>query len=434
MRAVPPSRPRRIVGFALLLCCSAGLLPAAAFGQSSSPVNPPLRVRIGEDASLVVPPSLVRQAADVPNERSVVLQGGAGTRTVRSGGTSVGGFLTALGLPLEGLERLELQVGAGRIVTVSGEEVRSGFVGDPGCERCQATLDAGSRPGAVSFLRPLRGGSDANDDDQLVPSRGQTLYLRVISDRDQIAGSVQWDRRTYRAGDPIDLRLESTGRAPTQVTWFFGDGTIERGGTTARHTYRRDGSWPVSALFSTSEGFGASTNPVRVNPAPQAREAKDPAASPTPSPTRAPSPAPAAGPAGTDSSAGQPGGVAPTTGPVAPVTPSTAPATPLPPPPSPAATPAPLLPPASGATLRPIRGRLASAAAQPAALAGALTAAEALAAQTDAGPDAAPAPAEDERSLEVAGSALSGMLLVGLLSAGAFTERRRARRATDLLR
>ncbi len=97
-------------------------------------------------------------------------------------------------------------------------------------------------------------------------------------------------------------------------------------------------------------------------------------------------------------------------------------------------TPAPLLPPVSGATLSPIRGRLATADAQPAALAGALTAAEALAAQTDSGPDSAPAPPEDEQSLEVAGSALSGMLLVGLLSAGAFTERRRARRATDLLR
>lgn len=433
VRVVPPTCSRRLAFVALLAACVTGAFtqPAAA-QESSKPYNPPLRLRI-DGSSLVVPPSIVQSAADVAAGRAVTLRGPTGTRTVRAGGTSVGAFLRALGIPLEALDRIELQAGTGRTVTISGDEVRDGFSGDAACPSCQATLDAGSRPGAVNFLRPLRSASDANAGDELVPRSGQTLFLRLVARRLSATAAIVSDQVRRRVGQPFAFRIESPGVPPEQVTWFYGDGSYERGGTTARHAYSAPGSWPVSALIVGSGTFTGATGLVRVRPDRSGPQAKEPKIAPTPTPTPTATPAPSGTPGGTPGAGSQPGPPGPgTPGPVQTMPPTIAP-TVAPTQTPPAQTPPPLVPPVPGAALTTIRGRLATAELQPTALAGALTAAEALAAQPDSPSRPSGAPPEDEPSTVLAGSAVSGILLVGLLSAGALTELRRARRATELL-
>jgi hypothetical protein len=409
-----------------VLCgCAAWPAPASP-AADAAPISPPLRVRI-DDASLVIPPTSVQAAADTPADRAITIRGAAGSRTSEVGGTSIGALLSALGIPLDGLSGIEIQSGSGRAVRLTADEVRDGFSGDPGCPNCKATLDIDARRGTMHFVRPLRSAADTNADDELAPGKGQTLYVRVRSERAGLSVNIsQPDGSTTRTGRTHRFDTELFGAREPQVTWFFGDGATSTG-PTATHAYEAAGAWPASVLVVAGGRFGADTEVVRVRRSRSEPQAKDPAVALTPTPTATPT-----GGAATPA----PGAVA--TGAPAPA--ATLPPAPLPtsppdaptPAPAPDETPPPLVPPPPGAT-QSIRGRLASATPEQAALAGALTAAEALAAQPDRD-DAPTPPADRGRAAVAAGSAVSGMLLVGLLSAGALTERRRARRATDLLR
>lgn len=401
---------------------------AAAPADRAEPFSPPLRLRVG-DASAVIPSSVVSGATDTPADRVVTFRGDAGTRTADVGGTSIAAFLGALGLPLDAIGGVELQAGTGRTVRLTPEELRDGFSGDPGCPNCKATLDVDARRGTVHFVRPLRSASDANAGDELSPRAGQTLFVRVIPKQELPVNVKAQDGLETRTGRPNRFTATAQGAENPTIRWFFGDGA-EATGPTAEHAFEGAGFWPVSVLVVAGDRIGGHTIGVRVKRSRSEPQAKDPAgaaATPTPTPSATPTTAPSGAPA-----AGAAAPVAPA--PAAPAVPAAPLPTNVAPPPTapPDATPAPLVPPPGGRT-QSIRGLLASANPEPTALAGALTAAEALAAQPDR---PTPSPAKDRRptTAAAAGSAVSGMLLVGLLSAGALTERRRARRATDLLR
>lgn len=299
-------------------------VPQVAGAQRSdqSAVTAPLRVRVAEaegesPASIVVPPSLVAKAADVSPARTLTLQGPAGVRTTAAGGTSIGALLTALGVPVEGLTRIELQVGTGRIVTITGDEVRDGFGGDPACPACKATLDATSRADGVGFVRPLRSGADDNASDELVPRKGQTLYVKIFSERTEqlVTPTTLNDRRKVRVGEPATFRLQARGDAQPAITWFYGDGTVAEGGLTTTHTFTGPGTWPVSAIARTDGRFQALTFPVFVYGKARERQEREPAATPSPTPTPAPT--------------GVPRGAGTGTGPVSPRAPLRQPPAPL---------------------------------------------------------------------------------------------------------
>ena len=418
------------------------LAPAAGLAQ------PPLRVRL-QGASIVVPTSVLDAAIDVDRTRPVTVRGPGGQRTTTAGGTSALRLAQLMGIDpasvtAVGVQTMNTKGSFTPEVSFTGDELRNGFGGDPLCSSCQATFDHVLTPDTVDFFRPLRDASDANEPDLVRPAARQSLYVRIES-APTIFPRLTLSDRTPRADQPVRFRVVSSPSANVTFAWYYGDGTT---GTGAEVTKRyAAGSWPVAVIAHDGTGFGVASAMLQVKAPPSLDPSNDRDSGlsgdvPTPTP-RPKSVAPAGGASsgagagggavagsgagsqtGSQAGATTPGATtpaAPTTGSAAAAPGATiAPTTPSTPGPSPSPAPA-----AAGGT--PVAGQLVSAGPKPSSLAGAITAADALARQTS--PSGSAPQADGAGGASLVGSAASGMLLLGLLAGGVLTEVRRSRQA-----
>ncbi|MBO9532953.1 MAG: PKD domain-containing protein [Solirubrobacteraceae bacterium] len=420
--------------------------------------DPALRLRL-DGNSLVVPPSTLGEP-DVPRDRPVTIRTSSSTKRDQAGGTSLRKLLDLVGINADTVTSIGVQADAGlataKEVKVSGDEVRGGFSGDPLCPACAATLDAGYGQGTVNFFRPLRSGTDVNGPDQVQPAVGRTLFVRVESSAPRIAINLDVSNRTPKPAETVTLRASLPAGGSPALTWYFGDGTTAPGGgPTVTHSYLA-GSWTVGVLATDGTGYGSAAAVISVGA---------PASNDGPTPTGAPKSG-SGGPSGSKGSGGSGGGTgkskggggpdaasdgardpetdgdkpsrstdggatpAPTAAVAATATPAaaaaTTPASATPAPTSsPSPTPAPLIGTGTG-----VSGVLIERAAAIAPLTGALAAADALA--QDAQPESQPERSGASGGRSIVRSAASGILLLGILGAGALTELRRSRRTALL--
>lgn len=402
---------------------------------------------------IVVPPSAVDAVSDVSRARAVTVRPSTdGTRY--AGGTSVKALVTLLGVPAENVRKLTVIGDGGRSIDLSGDEIANGFGGDPVCGAgCQATLDA-SRSDSVSFFRPLRSSTDANAADLVDPGIGQPLDLLLLTQNAHtLSTSIVASDSTPAPQQAVTFTAQPNSSGVT-YTWYFGDGTSDSG-PSVTHRFAA-GRWSTTVVAKSGNQFGTATVALTVND-PNAAGGNSTA---TPSPTGPASANNGSGGSGksTGSSNGNGGKDAPAEGAQtvpksgdrpAPgegngssTTQSTrATATPAP---SGTATPAPTATAAPGANTptpapgaaasstppssgTPISGVLVNASLTKSGLAGALTAADALARDDSASPAVARQGASGGST--PVGSALCAILILGLLGAGAAAELRGSRAA-----
>lgn len=173
-----------------------------------------------------------------------------------------------------------------------------------------------AQPGGVTYVRPLRGGGDAN----LSPDANRQGY-------EQTTGALTIVLHT--SGSLLDVDVAPTRTAPDSYTlkadvadapsgltaaWTLGDGS-EASGLSVEHSWSKPGSYPIGLQVRAPDGSWGRAAPASVQ-VEAARPTPSPSPSPTPSPTPTaqpsaqPSDEPSAQPSG-QPSVGGPRGVAP---------------------------------------------------------------------------------------------------------------------------
>jgi hypothetical protein len=123
----------------------------------------------------------------------------------------------------------------------------------------------------TQYLRPLRGPSDTNGDDQIVASAGSPLDLYVYSGPLlTVAGNATPSRAAVK--QPVTFTARVSNPAPADgalvYKWNFQDGTTATGASVT-HTYAVAGSWyPVVTVQGEGNDSGGASQPIRVTVGP----------------------------------------------------------------------------------------------------------------------------------------------------------------------
>lgn len=453
---------------------AAGSADTPATGPGGNPNgSPPFRVVLAR-AVLVIGPSKLAEWEDVDRSRSVSSRGSASAPadTTLAGGVSVKSLLDHLGvapgtLTSDGVKVLNVLTGAS--VQLTRDQAVNGFDGDALCgPGCPATFDPEYTANSVTFFRPLIDAADVNASDQLKPGEGHTLEVDLSVDTSSaqtLDAQMHQSPSITKPGQAVTFTADAPAGA--SITWYFGDGAVGTG-TTVTHSYSAPGSLSPAMVARLGDRWATASGLVTVqSDGTDTSKSGTGGTTPDGAPPSIKSGAGGSG-GGKDSSTGRGKANAPTSGargagktgsgnssggngkhdvtaPPIQATPTPAPAraataaaasggTRAPtasPASTPVPTPAPTPAPPSGSAGIPISGRLvnASLTGKLPPLEAAITAADALAQQ----PSKEPSPSETARSgagggWSIVGSAGSGMLIVGLLAAGAAVELRRSRR------
>ncbi|HEY6779926.1 MAG TPA: PKD domain-containing protein, partial [Thermoleophilaceae bacterium] len=182
------------------------------------------------------------------------------TEHATRGGTSMRLALMLAGVDPQHVDSLAIRRPNGNgAVTLSGDEIRNGFDGDPLGAR-EATFDASYNAGTeVHFFRPLRmlpgGEQDRNGGDQLDPPTGSDLVTTFHTDGPLLRISAHADPTTVDKGSPIGFSASATGGSGTpRLTWDFGDPSPGAEGDSVQHSYGREGSYSVTVTAVTPDG------------------------------------------------------------------------------------------------------------------------------------------------------------------------------------
>jgi hypothetical protein len=134
----------------------------------------------------------------------------------------------------------------------------------------------------TQYLRPLRGPSDTNGDDQIVASNGSSLDMYVYSGPVlAVAATATPKRIAVKQSVTVTARVANpaAGDGVLTYTWNFQDGSTATGAS-VEHAYAVAGTWyPVVTVLGKGNDSGGASQPipVTVGPVPTGHGSSSPA-------------------------------------------------------------------------------------------------------------------------------------------------------------
>lgn len=277
-------------------------------------------VRIAFDgaAGPFLSPALLRRTTDVGQQRTWITRDGMTDRGVDLAGVSARALTQLAGVPPEALAGMTVVRTNGGTIELTAAEVADGFPASypDGDTPLQAVFYAYNvESGEVEFARPMRDREDDNGDDQVQPSRGQTLNVRLHL-RDGLTVHpvtfTQAPPRSVAAGTTVAFgaRIDAPDGDAATYRWSFDDDGARPDGAETSHVFATAGSWNVTVTATTPGGAVGFAQAVVEVPGPRQPEPETPAGERTPAGGLGDSPTPSPGDgrgAPTGPAAGTPG-------------------------------------------------------------------------------------------------------------------------------
>lgn len=296
-----------LLGVLLLMPLGAAPAPAA------SPGSVVLRVVGGPTRTFTAADLLDPALQDVPGAPYTLREESGAQRSAGGDGwVSVKALLAAAGGPApSAITWAEVSGPDGVVHPLGRGELAGGFAGG-------LVPAVSAQPGGATYVRPLRGGGDANlspdpNRQGLVQTTGSVTIVLHTS------GSLLDVEVTPTRTGPDSYALEASipdAPAGTTVAWTLGDGS-EASGLAVEHTWTKPGTYPIGVQARAADGSWGRAAPVSVDvdapkPTPSPTSSPTPSAPPSTQPSSQPSAQPSGQPSGQPTpSIGGPRGLAP---------------------------------------------------------------------------------------------------------------------------